>query len=824
VFEQLARASQPYTPEHVAHLTQIDEAAVRQAAELVMHSKRIAYYSWSGIGQHDNATQTERAIAVLYALTGSFDLKGGNRLYRKPPFNPVSNYFDMLEPAQRAKTLGLAERPLGPPVNGWVTGRDVYRAILQHFPYPVRAFFSFGANPLVSQADTEMGVRAFETLEFHVHCDLFETPTSRYADIFLPVNTPWEREGLRIGFEISGEADSLVQLRQRMVPPRGEARSDNEIVFDLAARLGMSDRFFGGSLEAGWNYMLAPLELTVAELRGRPEGVVRSQPQAERQYAKSDGAGVRGFATETRRVELYSELLMRHGYDPLPRFDEPADSPNDQQATQQGRYPYVLATAKNGYFCHSQHRSIVSLRKRSPLPTVVISKALAMKKGIGEGDWVLVMTRNAKARFSARINASLQPGLVMAEYGWWQACFELGLPGYPAHGNHTSNFNSLISADHVDPISGSVPHRSFLCDIALDPSVEPRQRPWPEWRPFLVGALRHETEDVLVITFVPTDGQPLPDHQPGQHISLRVKANESLVRNYSLIDAARVEGRPCYSIAVRRQRGADSTGCPADGLMSGYLHDVLRIGDEVELRAPSGNFVLPEYSPQPVVLVAGGIGITPFLSYLESLRGIEPMPEVWLHFANRCGSTHAFRKGLEELVEALPRLHVLNYYDAPLSSDIVGRTFDKAGFFTVDAISEELVARRARFYLCGPQAMMHAVSNGLLARGVPEFDIFTEVFRSPPTLVPDLNQQFHIDFARSGRLLTEWTPDKGTILDFGERLGVALPSGCRVGQCESCAVSIVSGQVQHLNGTEPDDPDVCLTCQAVPITDIVLDA
>lgn len=827
VFERLAQACAAYTPDHVARLTWVAEAEIRDAAALIARSRRIAYHSWTGIGQHGNATQTERAVAVLYALTGSFDVDGGNRVYRKPPFNPVSDFM-RLDPAQRAKALGLAERPLGPPARGWVTARDTYRAILDGEPYRVRAMLAFGANPLVSQADTEMGHRALRALEFHVHCDLFETPTNRYADILLPVNTPWEREGLRIGFEIDAEAEARVQLRPQMVTPRGEARSDNDIVFDLAVRLGMGDAFFGGSLEAGWNHMLAPLGLSVAELRRQPGGVRRPQPQSERQYAQAHGDDVRGFATESRRVELYSELLLRHGYAPLPRFDEPADSPFDVVATQQGRYPYVLTSAKNGYYCHSQHRSLVSLRKRAPQPRVALSATLAAEKGIADGDWVRVATRNGTARFVAQIDASLKHAVVVAEFGWWQACPELGLPGMPARGEGAGNFNALISADHADPISGAVPHRSFLCDVMLDPCVAPHQRAWRDWRAFRVAALRRETEDVLAITFAPCDGGLLPDYLPGQHVSLRVVGDEAgaagLMRAYSLTGPAQVDARRTYTIVVRHQRGVDANGQPVDGAMSGYLHRALKVGHVVELRAPSGSFVLPRQSPQPVVLVAGGIGITPFLGYLESLCDVPSMPEVWLHYANRNSAAHAFRARLAALRARLPRLRVIDYYDAPLPTDAPGREFDHARRVDADVIDDTLIARRARFYLCGPQPMMRAVTDGLVARGVPAFDIFSEVFRSPAAPVLDPDQRFRVDFVRSARTGTQWTPARGTLLEFAEQLGLSLSSGCRVGQCESCAVRIAAGQVRHLHGVAPDDPATCLACQAVPVTDLVLEA
>src|SRR5690625_6015103 len=126
-----------------------------------------------------------------------------------------------------------------------------------------------------------MGIKSFEQLEFHVHCDLYESPSARYADIFLPVNTPWEREGLRLGFEINQSAHERIQWRPPMVSPRGESRSDNQIVFDLACRLGMGDLFFNGKLEDAWNHQLEPLGITIELLRAQPDHSLRITTQLQ---------------------------------------------------------------------------------------------------------------------------------------------------------------------------------------------------------------------------------------------------------------------------------------------------------------------------------------------------------------------------------------------------------------------------------------------------------------------------------------------------------------------------------------------------------------
>nr|WP_067289299.1 molybdopterin-dependent oxidoreductase [Marinobacterium profundum] len=817
VFALLERACADYTPEVVARISGVNEPQLLRAAELLATSKRVAYHAWTGIGQHENATQTERAVAILYALTGSFDIRGGNRIYTQLPLNKA-NGEDLIAPEQKRKALGLEKRPLGPASQGWVNTRDLYSAIIDGQPYQVRAFVGFGTNTLVSQGDVARGIEALQSLEFHVHCDLFETPSSRFADILLPVNTPWEREALRAGFEIDAQAVEHIQLRQRMVSPRGESKSDTEIVFALAEQLGMGELFFNGSIEAGWNWQLQPMGLSVEQLRQQPAGIRHPLTQRSRKYAEITNGRVRGFDTPTERVELYSETLLRNGYAPLPAYAQP-------QACADERYPCTLTSVKSGYFCHSQHRSLVSLRKRSPLPIAQLSTALAKRKGIREGDWVQIETTEGRARFSAILSPDIDRNVIIAEFGWWQACEELGRRGSAIIGAGSSNFNSLISARHSDPVSGSVPMRSFPCDVRLDPEQDSRQRSWQGFRPFKVSAIRPESDGVVTIELETYDGSLLPDYLPGQHITLRINpgSDSELTRAYSLTGPAERQDRTTYSIAVRHQRGLDKQGNAVEGRMSSYLHKHLEPGQEVHLGAPGGNFILPRSLPQPVVIFAGGIGITPFISYLESLEDAHSMPEVWLHYSNRNSATHAFSQRLAQLQRQLPRLNVINYYNEPLAQDVKGRDYDSSEFVSAAVVPEALLERRARFYLCGPGPMMSAITDQLIAKGVPSFDIFSEVFRSPVTLDPTGSQQYRVSFARSERQDLNWTPASGPILNFAEKQNLKLPSGCRVGQCESCAVRILSGKVYHLNGQVPEDPSVCLTCQAVPVSDLTLD-
>ena len=460
-FELYRALCRRYTPERTADLCWVEPAQIRAMARMLWESKPVAYYGWTGVGQHTNATQTDRAIALVCALTGSFDAPGGNVIFDRVPTSDVRG-VELMPAALRQKTLGVDERPLGPPRDGWVTGRDLYDAILTGEPYRVRGLVGFGANLVVSHADAERACRALAGLEFYLHTDMFMTPTAAFADIVLPVASAWEREGLRVGFEISQAAEELVQLRPPVVPPRGESRSDLQIVFDLAARLGLGDQFWNGDIDAAYQHLLAPSGISVEHLRQAPEGIRVPLQTRYRKYA-GDGTGpAPGFATPTRKVEVYSEQLLAIGQAPLPEFVEPALSPYGDAADQ---FPLVLTCAKNPTFCHSQHRNLPSLRRRAPEPIIELHAATAQARGAADGDWLEVATPHGRFRARARLRHNLDPRVVVAQHGWWQACQELGLPGYGPAGDSTANYNAAIRADAVDPVSGAPSHRSYLCEV-----------------------------------------------------------------------------------------------------------------------------------------------------------------------------------------------------------------------------------------------------------------------------------------------------------------------------------------------------------------------
>jgi anaerobic selenocysteine-containing dehydrogenase len=463
VWTLLAERCTALTPAVAQAVTGVPAEQIVATARTMWESRPLAFYAWSGLEQHSNSTQTARAIGQLYALTGCLDSAGGNVLLPAVPTNPIDG-AELISAEQRAKAIGLAERPLGTARFEFVTGADLYTAALDGRPYRVRALLNFGSNLVMAHGDSARGAAALKALDFFVHADLFPSPTSDLADIRLPVTSAWESEALRVGFEIDEAAQSLVQLRRPLVPPRGEARSDQRIIFDLAVRLGFGDQFFDGDIDAAWTHQLAPSGLRLETLRAQPAGVRVPLTTRYRKFADVDGDQVRGFRTPTRKIELFSETLAAHGYPPLAEFDEPRTGPASGPEPAE-RFPLILTCAKSLWFCETQHRNIPGLRKAAPDPVVELHPQAAADRGVAAGDWVAIETPLGSVRARAKLNAHIDERVVVGQHGWWQACPELALPGYPPLGPGSANLNLVLPQTPGDPVGGSAPLRSARCEL-----------------------------------------------------------------------------------------------------------------------------------------------------------------------------------------------------------------------------------------------------------------------------------------------------------------------------------------------------------------------
>ena len=455
VFAQMRRHLSQYTPEATAATTGIEPDLVRQAVRLFCATPPGCYYSYNGLEQHANAMQTNRAVCLFYSLTGNLDRPGGNVRFAKTPVNGMDGR-GLLPKEQARKRLGLEARPLGPVATGRVQAYEVYRAVLEGEPYPVKGFLSFGGDIIMANGDTLRGRQALQQLDLYVQTDFYETPAGRYADFLLPAATSWEDWHVKASFEQGAATSTWLQYREAVVPAQFESRSDADILFDLAGRMGFNEQFWHGDREAALDHMLEPSGVTVAQLKDHPGGLSMPRETRYRKYLE------KGFDTRSRLVEIYSIPFQEHGYPPLPDFN-PSETGFGAEVVRD--YPFTLTTAKAINFCHGQHRSLPSLRAKTPEPVIEIHPDDATELEIAADAPVRVETKVAAMTMKAGLNSELPRKVVRVMHGWWQGCPDLDLPGYDPFSRDGANVNLVIDNEVIDPITGSVPHRSYPCRV-----------------------------------------------------------------------------------------------------------------------------------------------------------------------------------------------------------------------------------------------------------------------------------------------------------------------------------------------------------------------
>jgi ferredoxin-NADP reductase/MOSC domain-containing protein YiiM/ferredoxin len=351
---------------------------------------------------------------------------------------------------------------------------------------------------------------------------------------------------------------------------------------------------------------------------------------------------------------------------------------------------------------------------------------------------------------------------------------------------------------------------------------------WPGFRQLTVTGIEHESDSVISIRLDAPDGEQLPAARPGQYLTLRVQPEgeeRSLLRNYSMSGPP---GAGYYRISVKREQ---------DGIVSGYLHSHLRVGDEVQVAAPRGTFILSE-GDAPVLLISAGIGATPVLAMLHALVTEHAGRKIWWLHGARSGRELAFAAEARELLAALPNVHVHVCFSRPDQADVEGRDFDGAGRLSGALLTELDLPRDAEAYLCGPGPFMDEISAGLAAIGLDAARIHTEPFGPAPGLTPGIAatpaREPHappgepgsgptIEFARSN-LTIPWSDDYASLLEIAEACDVPVRWSCRTGVCHNCETALIAGSLDYdPDPVEPPADGSALICCSRPHDNVVLD-
>ena len=464
VFSLLKDSVRKYSVDKAEGITGIPREKIIEAVELIQANRPFSRWTYNGIEQNINAMQTNRAINIFYALVGDYDKPGGNIIPLKPPTNAVAGK-KFMSPKQQTKCLGYEKRPLGPAgISVETQAYEVYSAILEEKPYPVKAMVGFGGNLVTSAPLSLTAKKALEKLDFHVHADLFLTPTAALADIVLPVASPFETWHAKTDF-LTFKTRNLFQYRPEIIPPLYESWPDLKIIFQLAKKLGLGDKFWEGDIEAAMDYHLAPANTSVKALQQKPGGIFFDIPMRYQKYREHNPyVGRPGLSTPSGRVELYSQIFKNHGHAPLPDWNDIKDTFSNYSDIE-AKYPLTLLNAKTRYYCHGQQRALPSLRAKCPYPYLEIHSRKAQELSVVEGDWLWLETMYGKIKVRTKISEDISYTTVCTQHGWWQECSELGLPGFDPYSSDGSNVNLLYSAERMDPITGCLPIKGFPCNV-----------------------------------------------------------------------------------------------------------------------------------------------------------------------------------------------------------------------------------------------------------------------------------------------------------------------------------------------------------------------
>lgn len=357
------------------------------------------------------------------------------------------------------------------------------------------------------------------------------------------------------------------------------------------------------------------------------------------------------------------------------------------------------------------------------------------------------------------------------------------------------------------------------------------------FRPFEVVSKTRESATITSFRLAPLDPQHWRPFEAGQFLTMRVPDSKGghVLRNYTVSSSPREEGN--YRITVKRE-AAPSQDAP-NGLSSCWLHDEIEPGAVIDIDPPRGAFKLDGASARPVVLLSGGVGLTPTVSMLNILARESDRP-VWFIHACDCAAAHALRNEVDHLAALRPGITVHYCYRLAEDADLEDTLCHSTGFLTRTTLQNLLPLDDYDIYMCGPPPFMQALYGILIGLGVRKERIAYEFF-GPASLLSEAGQTKvqptattatqpavdadgpHIVLRKSGRSLP-WDESAESILAFLEAQGMEPEFSCRAGVCGSCEQGLVSGQVDYFEEPLDEPPaDRVLLCCTRPKSSIVLD-
>jgi len=440
-FHCLKKVVEDYSPEQVSKVVLIPTDKIIKAVKLYTNNRPACIGEGNGLDMHCQVSQVTRALAILRAISGNLDRRGGDLI---PQPVKIKNY-QLRTSFWKEPTPVSIEYPL---FSQYSEKRGIHAmgvltdAILEEKPYPIKGLIIQGANPIVTMANVNRVKKAFKKLKFLAVIDPMMTKTAEFADIILPASFSFEQTMISNN-ALSG---NNLKLQKKAIEPYGNSLPDWEIIFRIALRLGVEKEFPWKNVEEAIDDQLQPSGITVKELNKNPDGISLEKVLYQKYLQE-------GFKTPSKKVEIESSLLKKYGYSAIPDFWDNFYYQRPSFYEKIDDYPLIgLSGRRSNHFVHSQFRHIKPLREKGSNPNVDIHPKDAKERNINQNDLIMISTPNGSIKIRARISSVVVSGTVRIAWGW---------------GEYSEKYNlNLLTDDSLkDPITSTTSNRVFMCQI-----------------------------------------------------------------------------------------------------------------------------------------------------------------------------------------------------------------------------------------------------------------------------------------------------------------------------------------------------------------------
>lgn len=444
-WRELRERSAEYPPSRVAKITGVPEADVVRLARTYALERPAAIRLGYGATRNSNGGMIARTITCLPAVVGAWKELGGGLLLSASPFFQWNRH--------RVKRPDLLPSPPPRAINMNRLGE----ALTSLKDPPIKSLMVWNSNPAVVAPRSRLVRQGLlrEDLFTVVHEQML-TDTARYADILLPATTQMEHLDLHFSY-----GHAYVQLNQPAIAPMGEARPNIEVQHDLARRMGYTEPCFQESAE---EIIRGALDTDSPRMEGitferlQQEGHIKVGPEPAAGLLAEEGLlrpfvqGL-GFKTPSGKIELYSEAVRRDGYDPLPAYTPPAESPEGSPDLWH-RYPLQLISPAAHNFLNSTFANLEWHTRWEKQPRIWIHPKDAAERGIRDGQEVRVWNDQGEVRLAAEISELAAPGVVWTPTLWWHSRLPKG------------EGVNVLTSDRLTDMGGGSTFHTNLVEIA----------------------------------------------------------------------------------------------------------------------------------------------------------------------------------------------------------------------------------------------------------------------------------------------------------------------------------------------------------------------